>query len=73
MPQMWTDDGWYSWNRPEGIKTACRLRDKRAERGHKVHKFSLPNQHVTLGGIGTRKAELDFVVTVFGLDYWEDD
>jgi hypothetical protein len=68
----WTDD-WYSWDAVEGHREAMRARDAKArilrQAGHHVRKFTLRNQVITLGGVGTKCPHIEFVVTCYGLSY----
>lgn len=65
----WTDDGWYAWDHKLGRELAMQARDKAAKvaqaEGKQVRKFSLPNQLVSLGGIGSGRPHIEEVVTCF--------
>ena len=68
----WTDDNWYSWNQSAGQLEARRARDAKAtilrKAGHQVRKFSLRNQVISRGGVGSGHSHVTFVVTVFGIN-----
>jgi hypothetical protein len=72
----WTDDGWYNWDAKLGRKLAMQARDaaaKRAKReGRTVTKFSMPNQLISRGGIGSGRPHIEQVVTCFGVNIAED-
>src|SRR5271166_21236 len=65
--------GWYKWNRMEAHRYALRDRNKCAkllrENGYNPVLFSLREQHITLGGIGSGHPEISLTVTVYGLNY----
>lgn len=68
----WTDDGWYTFDRPAAHKQAkhvrdCRVRSLRAV-GKTVRVWTLRNQRITRGGIGTGHPEIDLVVNVYMLE-----
>jgi hypothetical protein len=68
----WTSDGWYSWDKAAAVKAARKARDEAARRlkaeGRDVHKWSLPGQRITRGGIGSGNPEVDFHATVYYLN-----
>jgi len=69
----WSND-WYQWNSKKAHEEAKRLRDKEAKRlkeeeGFKVKKFTIKNQLITRGGIGSGKPEISEIVTCYCLDY----
>lgn len=65
--------GWYRWNRMEAKRLALRDRNKNAkllsENDYNPIKFSLRDQLITRGGIGSGHPEIAMVVTVYGLNY----
>jgi len=65
--------GWYQWNRREAHKLALRDRNQCAnllrENGYNPVLFSLQDQQITLGGIGSGHPEIGLVVTCYGLNY----
>jgi hypothetical protein len=70
----WTDDGsWYEWDRDAAHKAAQRERNLAAkclrQAGRKVRCFNTPNQLMSKGGIGSGKTHVEFVVTVYGLEW----
>lgn len=70
----WTDDGsWYEWDRTAAHKTALAARNKEATRlrkaGFQVSCFSLPNQFMSKGGIGSGQAHIEAVVNVYGVNW----
>lgn len=64
----WVND-WYTFNYDEARKLALAARRKRAKElrgaGWTVRTFTLRNQYMTLGGIGTGHPEITQVVSVF--------
>ena len=68
----WTADGWYCWDSKAGHKAALKARNalakKLASEGHKVKKWCLPGQLVTVGGVGSNRPEIDQIVTVYMLE-----
>ena len=68
----WTADNWYSWDAKEARSQARKARDAEAKRlvsqGKKVHKFTLPNQLLRRGGIGSGKPDVEFVCPVYYLN-----
>jgi hypothetical protein len=66
----WTDDGWYRWDREAGHKAALKARNAvvkqlRAD-GYKVTSFTLREQIVRKGGIGSGKPDVEFCVNCYG-------
>ena len=72
----WTNDGtqygWYEWDFIEGHKQARKARDTEVKAlrkaGQTVTVYSMPNQHITRGGIGSGHPEVDFFVTGYGFN-----
>lgn len=68
----WTDDGWYTFDEGAAIKAARKQRDDHAKQlkaeGKRVVKFSLGKQLRTLGGIGSGKPQVEFIVPAYGLN-----
>lgn len=67
--------GWYTWDREAGMRAALKARNEEAKRlkglGYLVDKFSLKEQRITKGGIGTSYPEVDFTVTCYCLNAHE--
>lgn len=65
-------DGWYEWDSKAAHAEARKDRDEAAKQqracGFKVKKFSLPNQLVSKGGIGTAYPHIEEVVTCYGFN-----
>jgi len=65
--------GWYQWDRREAHRFALRDRNQCAkalrENGYNPVLFSLRDQQITLGGIGSGRPEIRLVVTVYSLNY----
>jgi len=68
----WTKD-WYEFDSKEAHKKAMQARDARAKElkkeGRRFKKFTLRNQLITRGGIGTPHPEITVLVTGYGLNY----
>ena len=68
----WTDDGWYKWDGKSAHKKALKARNDEAKRlkkeGYTVTKFTLKDQLVRRGGIGSGHPEIDHIVTCYYLD-----
>jgi hypothetical protein len=68
---QWTDD-WYAWDQVAATRKARDARDEQARilarQGCEIKKFTLKNQLVIRGGIGTGKPEITMLVTVYGLN-----
>lgn len=68
----WTLDGWYSWDSKAAHKAALSARNTAAKHlradGHKVRCFTVRNQLISVGGIGTGRPHIEEVVTVYGLN-----
>jgi hypothetical protein len=68
----WTDDNWYTWDRQEAHNQARQARDAEAKRlkaqGKRVSKFSMPNQLISRGGIGSGKPHIQLVATCYGVE-----
>lgn len=69
---QWTKD-WYEFDGAASRKRALAARNKTAKelkaQGHKVHKFILGGQLITLGGIGSGHPEITLLVSVYGLNW----
>ena len=67
----WTEDGWYSFDE-NARKEALRARNKEAKRlreqGYNVRCFTLSNQLMSKGGIGSGRPHIQLVVSVYGLN-----
>jgi len=65
--------GWYQWNRMEAHRLALRDRNKNVkllrENGYNPVSFSLRNQTITRGGMGSCHTEITLVVTCYGANY----
>ena len=68
----WTDDGWYDWDSKAGHKAALQARNAEVKRlraeGRRVRCFTLRNQLISLGGIGSGRPHIEEIVTVYGLN-----
>ena len=68
----WTNDGWYSFDRKDATTKARKARDDKARelktQGYAVKKFSLPNQLVSMGGIGSNHPHIEEIVNCYGLN-----
>lgn len=64
----WTND-WYTWNREQAIKDARKARSAKAKQlrkdGWNVRLWSLSNQRITRGGIGSGHPEITAIVSVY--------
>lgn len=64
----WADD-WYLWDRATAIRRALDSRNEQAKllrsEGWTVKKWSLPDQLIRKGGIGSGHPDVEFVVTVY--------
>jgi len=67
----WTKD-WYEWDGTAAHKAALKARNAEAKRlkaqGKRVRSWSMPNQSITRGGIGSGHPEIDHFVTVYVLE-----
>ena len=67
--KTWND---YSWNRKAAHKAALRARNDEVRRlrreGYNVTTFTLRDQIVSKGGIGTVRGHFDFCVNCYGLN-----
>ena len=67
--------GWYKWDRQAGTKAALQARNAEAKRlkglGYLVTKYTMKDQQLTLGGIGTPYPEVNFTVNVYMLSAHE--
>lgn len=72
----WTDDGWYKFDYESARKQAMAARRKRAKelkaQGFTVKSFTLSNQRITRGGIGSEHPEITQIVSVYGLNARRD-
>ncbi|TXH13870.1 MAG: hypothetical protein E6R03_10485 [Hyphomicrobiaceae bacterium] len=63
---------WYTFDSVSAHAQAKHIRDCRARSlralSHKVRVWTLRNQRITRGGIGTGKPEIDLVVSVYMLE-----
>lgn len=72
----WTEDGteygWYEWNRKSAHSKALKARNAEAKRlvkeGYTVTTFSLCDQLVRRGGIGSQHPDIEHYVNCYGLD-----
>ncbi len=68
----WTEDGWYSWDGKAAHKAALAARNAEARKlrkeGRQVFTFSLPDQLISRGGIGSGRPHIEHFVTVYGLN-----
>jgi hypothetical protein len=74
----WTDNGaWYDWDRQAAHKLALKARNARVKelrtQGYKVVPFTLANQLVSKGGIGSGKAHIEQVVSIYGLNAYAQE
>ena len=69
----WTADGWYTWSYENGHAEAKRERDLRYKelkaRGLNPRRRSQAGCLISRGGIGSGRPHVEFVVTVYRLDY----
>lgn len=67
----WSED-WYTWNVEEAHKQALKARNKKAKElkaaGKKTRKFTLRDQLITRGGIGSGHPEISLVVNCYGVN-----
>ncbi len=67
----WTED-WYKWDAEAGRTAALKARNAEAKRlkdkGHTVRKFSLRDQLISRGGIGSGKPHIELHMTCFLLN-----
>ena len=72
----WTDDGWYRFDYETARRQAMAARRKSAKElraeGFTVSSFTLNNQRITRGGIGSGHPEITQVVSVYGLNARRD-
>lgn len=70
----WTDDGWYSFDRKSSTSKALKARNATAKQltaqGKNVRCWSMPNQLITRGGIGSGKPQIQVIVNVFCINVW---
>ena len=71
---QWTDDGWYDFDRKAAQSAALKARNayvKQAKaQGKQVSTFSLPNQLITRGGIGSGKPQIEVIVNCYGVNIY---
>ena len=69
----WTE-GWYRWDRTEAHKLALQARNQAAKAarkaGYTVQCFSLRDQLITRGGIGSKHSQIEQVVTCYGVNIY---
>lgn len=69
---QWTDDDWYEWDRKGAHSDALKARNAEAKQlkadGWEVRKWTLKDQLITRGGIGSGLPEISMVVTVYMID-----
>jgi hypothetical protein len=69
---VWTDD-WYTFDYEAAHRQARQDRDSKARelqaQGYKVRKWSMPNQRMSAGGIGTPHPHIELICTAYMLDY----
>lgn len=67
---QWTEK-WYEWDHTKAHTDARKARDEAAKalkaQGIVVRKGSVPNQQITLGGIGSGRPEVTLFCTVYTL------
>ena len=67
----WTDD-WYTWDSKAAKKAALQARNAEVKRlraeGYTVTTFTLSNQIVTRGGIGSGHPQIETVVSCYGFN-----
>ncbi len=74
----WHDDeNWYSWDRKEGHRLAMKARNARLKElrasGQSARAFSISNQLISRGGIGSNHPHIEQVVSVYGINYQGED
>lgn len=66
----WAGD-WYEFDHKSASSAALKARNAEAKRlekeGKRVRKWSLPNQLISRGGIGSHHPHIQEIVTVYGL------
>ena len=71
----WTADNWYNFDHEAAHKEALKARNAMARKlrkeGHKVSCFSLPNQLVSRGGIGSGHPHIELVINSYGLNAYK--
>jgi hypothetical protein len=71
----WTEDGWYTFDCKAGQKQAMKARNEEAKKlvkdGWKVTKFSLPDQLLSFGGIGSGKNHIEVICNCYGLNAYK--
>ena len=67
----WTTD-WYEWDRKAAHSAAMKARNTEAKRlrdlGKLVVKFTMRDQLISRGGIGSGKPHVQEVVTIYGIN-----
>lgn len=70
-----TPDGWYKFDRKAAHKAALSARNAKAKELRKVGKrvvlFTLADQLITRGGIGSGHPQIENVVSVYGLNAYD--
>jgi len=70
----WTDN-WYKFYRESAHRKALAARNARyrelKEQGFQVRRFTIRNQLMTKGGIGTNHPQISLIVNVYYVE-WED-
>jgi hypothetical protein len=69
---VFTSDGWYKFDRKAAQKSALQARNAKAKelksQGKRVVTFTLSNQLITRGGIGSDNPQIEEIVSVYGLN-----
>jgi hypothetical protein len=68
----WTEDGWYEWDAKAARKDALKARNTLAKQlraeGKTVSVFTLKDQLVSKGGIGSGRPHIEEFVNSYGLN-----
>jgi hypothetical protein len=68
----WTTD-WYTWDRKRAHSEALKARNAEAKKlrasGYHVRTWTLKDQLITRGGIGSGKPEISMVVNCYAVNY----
>jgi len=68
-----TPTGWYVWHRDLAHRLALKARNSYAlnlkAQGYSPKKFSIRNQQITRGGIGSSHPEITLWATCYGINY----
>jgi len=66
------DGDWYKWDAKSGRSAALKARNAQARKlaklGYTVKKFSMRDQRISKGGIGSGHPHVEFWVTVYGFN-----